>query len=241
MSTPSVRKLPFLSIDTPFPPVESAWELDEAMPGLLCAGADLSVNRLVQAYSRGIFPWFSEGEPILWWSPDPRMVLDIANFKLHRSLKQAIKRFNADPACEVRMDSHFPAVIHACAHTLRGSNNGTWIVPAMQEAYIRLFDAGMAHSVETWVHGELVGGLYFTYIGGVVFGESMFTRQTNASKIALAALVDWCQSQSIEWIDCQQQTRHLASLGATPIARSVFIDKLKLNKLKTPMKVTDAK
>jgi leucyl/phenylalanyl-tRNA---protein transferase len=217
-----------LATDSPFPPVDTAWGKNDPIPGLLCAGADLSVERLVAAYSQGIFPWFSEGEPILWWSPDPRMVLQVADFKLHRSLKQAIKRFAADTACEVRMDTAFEDVIGSCASTSRKMSNGTWIVPAMQKAYIRLHEAGFAHSVETWVRGELVGGLYFTYVGGAVFGESMFTRQTDASKIALAALIEWCKSHSINWIDCQQQTAHLASLGAAPIARSLFISKLKL-------------
>jgi leucyl/phenylalanyl-tRNA--protein transferase len=218
-----------LGIDAPFPTVDAAWGAGDPIPGLLCAGADLSVDRLVTAYSQGIFPWFSQGEPILWWSPDPRMVLQVADFKRHRSLKQAIKRFQADPDCEIRMDTAFAAVIGACATTRRGLNNGTWIVPAMQAAYIRLHKAGFAHSVETWVRGQLVGGLYFTYVSGAVFGESMFSHQTDASKIALEALVEWCKSRSIEWMDCQQQTAHLASLGAAPIARSVFIEKLKLN------------
>jgi leucyl/phenylalanyl-tRNA---protein transferase len=223
---PPVRRLPILDKNTPFPPVDTAWGVADPFPGVLCAGADLSVERLVSAYSQGIFPWFSEGEPILWWSPDPRMVLQVADFKLHRSLKQTLKRFNADPACEVRMDTAFTAVIGACANTRRGSNNGTWIVPAMQAAYIRLYQAGFAHSVETWVDGELAGGLYFTQIRGAVFGESMFSLQANASKIALAYLVDWCASQGIAWIDCQQQTQHLASMGAKPISRQAFISKL---------------
>jgi leucyl/phenylalanyl-tRNA---protein transferase len=224
---PPVRQLPILGVNSPFPPVNQAWDDQDPIPGLLCAGADLSVERLVAAYSQGIFPWFGAGEPILWWSPDPRMVLQVANFKLHRSLKQAIKRFAADNDCEIRMDTAFPAVIAACANIRRGLNNGTWIVPAMQAAYIRLHAAGFAHSIETWVRGKLVGGLYFTRVGEAIFGESMFSHQTDASKIALAALVDWCKNHSIEWIDCQQQTAHLASLGAAPITRSAFIEKLK--------------
>jgi leucyl/phenylalanyl-tRNA---protein transferase len=223
---PPVRRLPILDKNTPFPPVDTAWGVADPVPGVLCAGADLSVERLVSAYSQGIFPWFSEGEPILWWSPDPRMVLEVVDFKLHRSLAQAIKRFNADPACEVRMDTAFATVIGACANTKRGLNNGTWIVPAMQAAYTCLHQAGFAHSVETWVNGELVGGLYFTQIGRAVFGESMFSLRTDASKIALAYLVGWCKSRGITWIDCQQQTPHLASLGAKPISRQAFIQKV---------------
>jgi len=219
-------RLPILSSKDPFPPVHLAWGDAEPIPGLLCAGADLSVARLVNAYSHGIFPWYCEGEPILWWSPDPRMVLEVADFKLHRSLRKALMQFQNNPSCATRLDAAFPEVIARCAHTNRAGQQGTWIVPAMQEAYIRLHEAGFAHSVETWVNGELVGGLYFTQIGRAVFGESMFSLQTNASKIALAALVDWCKERGITWIDCQQQTAHLASLGAAPISREAFTDKL---------------
>ncbi len=222
--TPPVRRLPIVAIDSPFPPADQAWGETDPIPGLLCAGADLSVERLVAAYSQGIFPWYSEGEPILWWSPNPRMVLKVADFKLHRSLKQVLIRFRADPCSASLMDKAFPEVIAHCAQTARAGQQGTWILPSMQAAYIRLFDAGYAHSMETWVDGKLVGGLYFTQIGNAVFGESMFSLQTNASKIALAALVDWCKSKGIEWIDCQQQTDHLASLGAKPIARQDFLD-----------------
>jgi leucyl/phenylalanyl-tRNA---protein transferase len=222
--TPPVRRLPVLGVDSPFPPANLAWGDLEPIPGLLCAGADLSVERLVSAYSQGIFPWYSEGEPILWWSPDPRMVLKVADFKLHRSLKQALAKFHADPCCASLMDTAFPEVIAHCAQTARAGQQGTWILPPMQDAYIRLHEAGYAHSVETWVDGKLVGGLYFTQIGNAVFGESMFSLQTDASKIALAALVDWCKTKGIEWIDCQQQTTHLASLGAKPIPRQAFLD-----------------
>lgn len=222
--TPPVRRLPVLGIDSPFPPANLAWGDHEPIPGLLCAGADLSVERLVSAYSQGIFPWYSDGEPILWWSPDPRMVLQTADFKKHRSLKQAIKRFHDSTDCEILMDTAFPEVIACCANVSRTGQNGTWILPAMQQAYIELHQAGYAHSIETWVDGKLVGGLYFTMIGNVVFGESMFSLQTDASKIALSALVDFCQSRGIDWIDCQQQTEHLANLGAKPIPRLVFLD-----------------
>jgi leucyl/phenylalanyl-tRNA--protein transferase len=220
---PPTRRLPILGINSPFPPVNEAWGEDDPIPGLLCAGADLSVERLVAAYSRSIFPWYSKGEPVLWWSPDPRMVLKVADFKISRSLAKAIKQFKNDPCSETRMDSDFPEVIARCAQSTRAGQDGTWILPAMQQAYIELHEAGYAHSVETWTNGELVGGLYFTQVGKAVFGESMFTAQPNASKIALAALVDWCQERDIEWIDCQQQTSHLASLGAKPIPRETFI------------------
>ena len=221
---PPVRRLPVLGINSPFPPASQAWGDNDPIAGLLCAGADLSVERLVAAYSQGIFPWYSEGEPILWWSPDPRMVLKVADFKVYRSLAKVIKRFKNDPCSETLMDTAFPEVIAHCAHSVRAGQQGTWISPAMQAAYMAMHAAGYAHSVEVWVHGRLVGGLYFTMVGNAVFGESMFSLQTDASKIALAALVDWCIAQRIEWIDCQQQTAHLASLGAKPIPRQTFLD-----------------
>lgn len=221
---PPIRQLPVLGVNSLFPPVEQAWGEADPISGLLCAGADLSVRRLVSAYSQGIFPWYSEGEPILWWSPDPRMVLKVTDFKRHRSLKQAIKQFHSDPSCEILMDTAFPAVIAYCANASRSGQDGTWILPTMQEAYVQLHEAGYAHSVETWAHGKLVGGLYFTMVGNAVFGESMFSLQPNASKMALAVLVDWCKSKGIEWIDCQQQTTHLASLGAKPIPRQAFLN-----------------
>jgi leucyl/phenylalanyl-tRNA--protein transferase len=223
---PPVRRLTILEVDSPFPPLAEAWGDTDPIPGLLCAGADLSVERLVMAYSQGIFPWYSEGEPILWWSPDPRMVLKVADFKLHRSLKKTIARFKNSPTSVTHMDKAFPEVIAHCAQSSRARQQGTWILPAIQEAYIRLHEAGYAHSMETWIDGKLVGGLYFTQIGNAVFGESMFSLQTGASKIALSALVDFCQSRGIEWIDCQQQTAHLASLGARPIPRQDFLNLL---------------
>jgi leucyl/phenylalanyl-tRNA---protein transferase len=212
----------WLDADDVFPDIESAWIDGDPAPGLLAAGGSLQVGTLLQAYSKGIFPWFSEGQPILWWSPDPRMVLEVEKFKLHRSLRQSLRRFVADPSCEIRFDSAFERVIRECANSPRDGQSGTWIVPKMQEAYIALHRAGHAHSVEVWVSGELAGGLYCVNIGGAVFGESMFTNQTDASKIALSALVAFCKARGIEMIDCQQNTRHLASLGAREIPRQSF-------------------
>lgn len=193
------------------------------MPGLLAAGGALDVPHLVAAYSQGIFPWFSEGQPILWWSTAPRMVLPLAQFRLHHSLRKTLKRFRASNTCEVRIDSDFSAVIHACAATPREGQSGTWIVPQMVRAYEALHAAGFAHSVETWVDGQLVGGLYCVALGRAVFGESMFARTTDASKVALAALVALCRAQGVRLIDCQQNTRHLASLGAHEVEREVFL------------------
>ncbi|QNP49004.1 leucyl/phenylalanyl-tRNA--protein transferase [Diaphorobacter aerolatus] len=218
------HSLTWLDPDEPFPPVSKSWDQQSPAPGLLAAGASLEVWRLKAAYANGIFPWFSQGQPILWWSPDPRMVLFPQEFRLHRSLAKLIKRFRTLPSCEVRVDSDFSAVIHACSTSPRSGQNGTWIVPAMIEAYEKLHEAGVAHSVETWVDGELVGGLYCIAIGRAVFGESMFARRTDASKVALAALVGLCRTQGVDMIDCQQNTAHLASLGAREITRAQFLD-----------------
>jgi len=193
------------------------------MPGLLAAGGALDVPHLVAAYGQGIFPWFSEGQPILWWSTAPRMVLRPAEFRLHHSLRKTLRRFRASPACELRIDSDFSAVIHACAGTPREGQSSTWIVPRMVQAYEALHATGFAHSVETWVNGRLVGGLYCVALGRAVFGESMFAHATDASKIALAALVGLCRREGVALIDCQQNTAHLASLGAREIEREVFL------------------
>ncbi len=206
-----------------FPAVECAWSAGSDAPGLLAAGGDLSVGTLKKAYTHGIFPWYSEGQPHLWWSPDPRMVLQVANFRLHRSLRKTLVRFTSTAHCEIRFDTAFAAVIGHCAQTSRRGQPGTWILPPMVDAYVRLHAAGHAHSVETWVDGHLVGGLYCVALGKAVFGESMFTHAPDASKIALAALVSFCRHHGIEAIDCQQNTDHLASLGATEVPREVFL------------------
>lgn len=216
-------KLPWLEPGDPFPPARRAWGPDDPAPGLLAAGGDLDVDTLKRAYSGGIFPWFSEGQPILWWSTDPRMVLFTSEFRLHRSLRKTLRRFVEDARCEVRFDTAFGDVIRACSGSRREGQSGTWIVPEMVSAYEAFHAAGHAHSVETWIDGELAGGLYCVGIGQAVFGESMFTRVPDASKIALAALVAFCRAQGIDCIDCQQNTRHLASLGAREIPREAFV------------------
>lgn len=215
--------VPWLAAGQAFPPLEAAWGQEDPAPGLLAAGATLDVPTLLQAYSLGIFPWFSPGQPVLWWSPDPRMVLQTRYFRLHRSLRQSLLRFSKNPGCEIRFDSAFEQVIEACSGKPRVGQDGTWIVPDMVQAYIALHRAGHAHSVETWVNGELAGGLYCVNLGKMVFGESMFAHQTDASKIALAALLGFCRAQNIPMIDCQQDTRHLASLGAAEISRAEFV------------------
>jgi leucyl/phenylalanyl-tRNA--protein transferase len=206
--------IPWLRGNAPFPPIEKALKSPN---GLLCAGGDLSPERLLDAYSHGIFPWFSEGDPILWWSPDPRMVLFPGELKVSRSLRRTLAR----DVFETRFDTAFGEVIDACAAP-RAGQSGTWILPEMAAAYTALHEQGVAHSVESWREGELVGGLYGISLGRVFFGESMFSREADASKVALVRLVERLRAQGVELIDCQQATAHLASLGAREIGRAEF-------------------
>lgn len=206
--------IPWLAATDPFPPVEGA--LDEPN-GLIAAGGDLSTQRLIAAYRRGIFPWFSDDQPILWWSPDPRMVLFPHELKVSRSLRKTLRKRNY----EVRADTAFAAVIAGCAAPRR-DQDGTWIVPQMAAAYSELHALGIAHSVETWIGDELAGGLYGVALGGVFYGESMFTRATDASKIALAHLVRQLARWNFGLIDCQMNTPHLASFGAREVPRTEF-------------------
>ncbi len=214
--------LRWLAPGDPLPPLDATWGEHDPIPGLLAAGGSLEVDMLLAAYRQAAFPWFSQGQPILWWSPDPRMVLSPGEFRLRRSLHQSIARLYRTARGEVRFDSAFDAVIRACAASPRNGQSGTWIGPEMVAAYQALHRAGHAHSVETWEGGELVAGLYCVSIGRAVFGESMFTTVPDGSKIALAALVAFCLAHGIERIDCQQNTPHLASLGAREMPRSTF-------------------
>ena len=213
----------WLEADDEFPPVNLAWGADSPMPGLLAAGGTLDAAHLKAAYRQGIFPWFSPGQPNLWWSPDPRMVLKTADFRLHPSMRKTLRKFIRTPDHEVRIDSAFRQVMEHCAQTPRDGQNGTWIVPSIIDAYCELHQQGFAHSVETWVNGQLVGGLYCVALGQAVYGESMFAHATDASKIALAALVSLCRHHGATQIDCQQATAHLASLGAREQPRADFL------------------
>ena len=204
--------------DSPFPPAELALSQPN---GLLAAGGDLSPERLLEAYRNGIFPWFSEGDPILWWSPNPRMVLFPTEFKTSHSLRKILQKNDY----EMRFDSAFEHVMRACAAPREGQA-GTWILEEMIEAYCELHRRGYAHSVETWIDGELVGGLYGMSLGKMFYGESMFSRRSNASKIALAHLAKQLESWNYGMIDCQMNTPHLASLGAREIPREEFIVRL---------------
>lgn len=210
-----------------FPDPSTALGADSEAPGLLAVGGDLRPERLIAAYRLGIFPWYGEGQPLLWWSPDPRMVLQVAQFKLHPSLRKTLRRFLRTPGCEVRVNHDPAAVIRACASTPREGQGGTWIVPAMQAAYAELARQGVVQSVETWVNGVCVGGLYGLRLRQMFFGESMFAHATDASKIALAYLVALCRRDGLPWIDCQQNTRHLASLGAAEVSGAAFREHLR--------------
>ena len=204
------------------PDTRNAMPQGSEAPGLLAAGGELTPQRLTESYSKGVFPWYSEGQPILWWSPDPRMVLLVDEFKLSRSLRKTLTKFIRSPGCEVRIDSAFERVITACAGTPRDGQDGTWIVPEMVDAYCNWHRRGTVHSFETWIDGELAGGLYGVSLGRMFFGESMFSHRTDASKIALAALVCFCRANTIPMIDCQQRTGHLASMGGRELPRTEF-------------------
>lgn len=214
--------IPWLNDDTPFPPIELALS---APNGLLAAGGSLTVSRLLEAYRRGIFPWFNHGEPVLWWSPDPRMVLIPGEFRVSRSLAKALR----NKLYEVRTDTSFEQVMRGCAAPRvnnRTTHHGTWIDEDMITAYCALHRAGYAHSVEVWMENKLAGGVYGVSIGRMFYAESMFSDVTNASKIALAHLARQLERWKFGMIDCQMYTAHLASLGALEISRKVFINQL---------------
>jgi len=208
------RPIPWLVDPADFPPMSMALEDPN---GLIAAGGGLTPKWLLAAYRRGIFPWFSDGDPILWWSPDPRLVLVPREMRIHRSLRRVLRQGRF----EVRVDGDFAAVIEACAAP-RDRQGGTWILPEMQAAYKRMFDAGYAHCIECLRDGKLVGGLYGLAIGRAFFGESMFSIETDASKVALAHLARLLDDKGFAVIDCQMTTRHLLSLGAREIARDDF-------------------
>jgi leucyl/phenylalanyl-tRNA--protein transferase len=201
-----------------FPPPEYA---DPS--GLLAVGGDLSAERLLEAYRIGIFPWYSDDQPILWWSPDPRFVLELNDFKLSRSLSRTIKK----GIFSVTFDHAFEAVIRACATVPREGQAGTWITAEMQEAYINLHRLGFAHSVECWFEGELAGGLYGVSLGRAFFGESMFHHKSDASKVALAILVERLKSWQFDFIDAQMATEHMIGLGGKEIPRRIYLKRLK--------------
>ncbi len=210
--------IPWITKGARFPSPNTALIVPD---GLLCAGGDLTPATIISAYSQGIYPWFSTGQPILWWTPDPRMVLFPAELKCSKSLAKTIRQHKF----EVRFDSAFGDVIEGCAAP-REPGGGTWIVEDIQRAYTALYKQGYAHSAESWRHGVLVGGLYGVAIGKIFFGESMFARETDASKVAFATLIEKLHNDGFQLIDCQQQTKHLGRFGARPISRAAFLQRL---------------
>lgn len=198
---------------------------DPQLPeGLIALSASIDAQRLLAAYRLGIFPWYSAGQPVMWWCTSPRMVLPTKEFKVSRSLRKTIQQIITNPVWEIRVDTCFREVMTACSASKRNGQDGTWITSEIIDAYCALHAQGIAHSVEVWHNNILVGGLYGINLGQMFFGESMFTRVTDASKIALCALCQWCSSVHIDLIDCQQETQHLASLGAYPIPKTVFLN-----------------
>jgi leucyl/phenylalanyl-tRNA--protein transferase len=222
--------IPWLEADTPFPDVSDALTEADGAPGLLAAGADLSPARLLDAYRNGIFPWFSAHQPVLWWSTDPRMVLPTSEFRISESLRKTLRKVDQSMQTggpwQVRFDTDFASVIRACAG-VRDRSSGTWISDEIMDGYCQLHALGYAHSSELWRNDELVGGAYGVCIGRMFYGESMFARVTDASKIALAYLVEFLRAHEVKMIDCQQETDHLASLGGRTLARSAFISQMK--------------
>lgn len=196
---------------------------DASPEGIVAYGGDLSPSRLMLGYRNGIFPWYSMGDPILWWSPNPRLILELTDFKLHRSLRKKIPQF------EIRFDTAFSQVIHECSKIPRGGQKGSWIVPEMIEAYEVLHALGHAHSVEAYQNGVLVGGLYGVSVGKVFCGESMFAQVTDASKVAFAVLIENLKKWDYAFIDCQVPTQHLKSLGAIEVSREDFLKQLLVN------------
>lgn len=216
--------IPWISREEALPSPILNPDPDPNYPGIIAATSDLNVNRLIEAYPQGMFPWYSEGEPILWWSTNPRMVLHTSEFKASHSLKKIIRAVLLNSAWEIRVNHDFPSVIQSCAAKTRPGQHGTWITQEIMEAYIELHRIGHAHSIETWFDNKLVGGLYCVNFGRMVFGESMFADYSNASKLALASLCAWGASNQISMIDCQQETNHLKSLGGKSIPREVFLN-----------------
>jgi len=211
--------IPLLGPRTPFPPLDAA--LDDPN-GLLAATMDLTPARLLDAYRRGIFPWYGDHEPVLWWSPDPRMVLPTDAVRVTRSLSKLLRQ----ERFEIRVDAAFRDVMEECAAIARPGQSGTWITPSIVNAYCDLHARGCAHSVEAWHDGRLAGGLYGVALGRMFFGESMFAHVTGASKVALVHLAGMLRARGMPLIDCQQETTHLASFGARPIPRRVFAEHL---------------
>jgi len=221
-----MNRIPWLGPNEPFPDPLITSDPDANVPGLFAVSERIYPGQLQSAYQAGIFPWYSDNQPVLWWSPDPRMVLIPDQFKCSDSLKKTLRHFIADESKAIVVDQDFSAIMRACATSERKGQDGTWITHEIVDAYTALFEQGRAHSIAVMDAGVLVGGLYCVCFGKAIFGESMFSRQADGSKIALAALSAFCVQNGIPMIDCQQETAHLRSLGAAPIERKTFLQSL---------------
>ena len=215
--------IPWLGPNDPFPDPRSQPDPDPEVPGLLAVSERIYSGQLERAYRSGIFPWYSDHQPVLWWSPDPRMTLNPANLKISQSLRKTIRSTLDDPSLTLRVDHDFSGVMRACATTERQGQDGTWITHEIMDAYTALHEQGHAHCITLEQNQQAIGGLYCVSFGGMVFGESMFSKVRDSSKLALAALCAWCYDHRVTLIDCQQETAHLRSLGAIPIGRSEFL------------------
>jgi leucyl/phenylalanyl-tRNA--protein transferase len=215
--------IPWLGPNDPFPDPRSQPDPDPEVPGLLAVSERIYSGQLERAYRSGIFPWYSDHQPVLWWSPDPRMTLNPANLKISQSLRKTIRACLDDPSLTLRVDHDFSGVMRACATTERQGQDGTWITHEIMDAYTALHEQGHAHCITLEQNQQAIGGLYCVSFGGMVFGESMFSKVRDSSKLALAALCAWCYDHRVTLIDCQQETAHLRSLGAMPIGRSEFL------------------
>jgi len=224
-----MSQIAWLGPHDPFPNPLITPDPDPSVPGLIAVSERIYPGQLSCAYQLGIFPWYSDNQPVLWWSPDPRMVLKPKAFKCSDSLRKCIRLFCQDVHAEIQVDGDFNGVIRACATSTRKEQDGTWITHEIMDAYTALHEQGHAHSIAIIEHNQLIGGLYCVAFGGMVFGESMFSRKPDASKIALAALSSWCLQNEIAMIDCQQETAHLGSLGAAPISRQEFLEELQIS------------
>jgi len=215
--------IPWLGPNDPFPDPRSQPDPDPEVPGLLAVSERIYSGQLERAYRSGIFPWYSDHQPVLWWSPDPRMTLNPANLKISQSLRKTIRATLNDLSLTLRVDHDFSGAMRACATTERQGQDGTWITHEIMDAYTALHEQGHAHCITLEQNQKAIGGLYCVSFGGMVFGESMFSKVRDSSKLALAALCAWCYDHRVTLIDCQQETAHLRSLGAMPIGRSEFL------------------
>ena len=215
--------IPWLGPSDPFPNPLTQPDPDPEVPGLLAVSERIYPGQLERAYRSGIFPWYSDHQPVLWWSPDPRMTLKPANLKISQSLRKTIRACLEDPSMTLRVDHDFSGVMRACATTARQGQDGTWITHEIMDAYTALHEQGHAHCITLEQNHQAIGGLYCVSFGAMVFGESMFSRVRDSSKLALAALCAWCYDHGVTFIDCQQETAHLRSLGAMPISRPEFL------------------